>query len=74
MGRLWRRRAEPWPVLAMLFGIPWALAGGGPGGAIGGQAIGMLICVGGRAWVLRDARARTGNAGGLGRASGVGRT
>jgi O-antigen/teichoic acid export membrane protein len=26
----------------LLFGVPWALAGGGPGGAIAGQALGLL--------------------------------
>lgn len=37
----------------ILFGIPWALAGGGAGGAIGGQALGMLAVLFGAAFVLR---------------------
>jgi O-antigen/teichoic acid export membrane protein len=40
-------------VSRMLFGIPWALAGGGAGGAIGGQALGMLAVLLAAAFVLR---------------------
>jgi O-antigen/teichoic acid export membrane protein len=44
----------------VVFGIPWAAAGGGAGGAITGQAIGMLICLGGLLWMLRSHLRRTG--------------
>lgn len=46
----------------LLFGIPWALAGGGAGGAIAGQALGMLFCLAGLIWILRPHVRRTGNA------------
>jgi O-antigen/teichoic acid export membrane protein len=46
----------------LLFGIPWALVGGGAGGALAGQAIGMLFCLSGLIWVLRHHVRRTGNA------------
>ncbi|MBV9820234.1 MAG: hypothetical protein JOZ07_18035 [Solirubrobacterales bacterium] len=46
----------------VVFGIPWALAGGGAGGALGGQAIGILLCFGGLLWVLRYHVRRTDNA------------
>lgn len=46
----------------LLFGIPWALAGGGAGGALAGQAIGILACFGGLMWLLRPHVRRTGNA------------
>lgn len=36
------------------FGVPWVLAGGGAGGAIGGQAVGAAVVVLGTAWLLRD--------------------
>jgi O-antigen/teichoic acid export membrane protein len=36
------------------FGVPWAAAGGGSGGAVGGQAIGMLVVLLGVAWILRE--------------------
>ena len=42
-----------------VFGIPWAAAGGGAGGAIMGQAIGMLICLAGLVWMLRTHLRRT---------------
>lgn len=38
----------------LAFGIPWAAGGGGAGGALGGQALGMLACLGGVLWMLRD--------------------
>lgn len=41
-------------VSRLAFGIPWAATGGGAGGAIGGQALGMLVCLGGVLWLLRD--------------------
>jgi O-antigen/teichoic acid export membrane protein len=37
----------------LVVGMPWALAGGGAGGAIGGQAIGMSLCLAWLAWLLR---------------------
>jgi O-antigen/teichoic acid export membrane protein/SAM-dependent methyltransferase len=48
--------------MRLLLGIPWALAGGGAGGAIAGQAIGMLFCLAGLVWLLRPHVRRTGNA------------
>ena len=42
-------------------GVPWAAAGGGPGGAIGGQAIGLLVVLGGSAWLLRRNVRRRGS-------------
>jgi O-antigen/teichoic acid export membrane protein len=41
-------------VSRLAFGIPWAASGGGAGGAIGGQALGMLVCLAGVLWLLRD--------------------
>jgi O-antigen/teichoic acid export membrane protein len=35
------------------FGVPWVEAGGGPGGAIAGQAVGMIVVLLGSAWLLR---------------------
>ncbi|MGH2713122.1 MAG: lipopolysaccharide biosynthesis protein [Thermoleophilaceae bacterium] len=35
------------------FGVPWAAAGGGSGGAVGGQAIGLFVVLAGAAWILR---------------------
>ena len=35
------------------FGVPWAWAGGGAGGAIAGQAIGMLVVVVVALWLMR---------------------
>ena len=40
-------------VSRIAFGVPWALAGGGPGGAVGGQAIGLAFVLAGAAWLLR---------------------
>lgn len=40
-------------VSRVAFGVPWASAGGGPGGAIGGQAIGLAVVLVGAAWLLR---------------------
>ena len=37
----------------LAIGLPWALSGGGAGGAIGGQAIGMSLCLAWLMWVLR---------------------
>jgi O-antigen/teichoic acid export membrane protein len=36
------------------FGLPWAAIEHGPGGALGGQAIGMLIVLGVTLWLLRN--------------------
>jgi O-antigen/teichoic acid export membrane protein len=41
-------------VSRIAFGVPWAAAGGGSGGAIGGQAIGLSVVLIGAAWLLRD--------------------
>lgn len=41
-------------VSRIAFGAPWAASGGGSGGAIGGQAIGLLVVLIGAAWLLRD--------------------
>jgi O-antigen/teichoic acid export membrane protein len=41
-------------VSRIAFGVPWAAAGGGSGGAVGGQAIGLLAVLLGAAWMLRD--------------------
>ena len=38
----------------LAFGVPWALAGGGAGGAIGGQAIGLLVITALFAWRYRE--------------------
>ena len=38
----------------VVFGLPWAAAGGGAGGAIAGQAIGMLVCLAGAVLAVRD--------------------
>ena len=40
-------------VSRLLFGVPWAEAGGGAGGAIGGQAVGMGACLVVLVWMLR---------------------
>jgi O-antigen/teichoic acid export membrane protein len=37
----------------LLFGIPWALSGGGAGGAIAGQALGLVVVLGVVAWSSR---------------------
>lgn len=36
------------------FGVPWAVAGGGAGGALVGQALGNAFAIGVVAWMLRD--------------------
>jgi O-antigen/teichoic acid export membrane protein len=41
-------------VSRIAFGVPWAAANGGSGGAVGGQAIGMLVVLIGAAWILRE--------------------
>jgi len=41
-------------VSRIAFGVPWAVAGGGSGGAVGGQAIGLAVVLVGAAWILRD--------------------
>lgn len=46
----------------LIFGLPWALAGGGAGGALAGQAIGMLACLAALMWLMRVHVRRTGNA------------
>lgn len=38
----------------LLFGVPWAVAGGGPGGAIAGQALGLIFVHLVAAYVYRD--------------------
>jgi O-antigen/teichoic acid export membrane protein len=35
-------------------GVPWVIAGGGAGGAIGGQALGVAVVLAGTAWLTRD--------------------
>ncbi len=47
-----------------LFGVPWVQAGGGSGGAIAGQAVGIAACLLGLLWVLRGYVRRTGSAAG----------
>lgn len=42
------------------FGVPWAEAGGGAGGAIGGQAIGGFIVLIAALWILRNLWATRG--------------
>lgn len=39
--------------MRIVFGVPWVLAGGGSGGAIAGQALGILVGLGFVAWLLR---------------------
>ncbi|HYF24784.1 MAG TPA: hypothetical protein VD931_03510 [Baekduia sp.] len=51
-------------VARILFGVPWAEAGGGSGGAIAGQAVGTGVCLLGLLWLLRHHVRRTGNAAG----------
>jgi O-antigen/teichoic acid export membrane protein len=41
-------------VSRIAFGVPWAAADGGSGGAVGGQAIGMFVVLAGAAWILRE--------------------
>jgi O-antigen/teichoic acid export membrane protein len=40
-------------VSRIAFGVPWVEAGGGSGGAIGGQAIGLLVVLIGAGFILR---------------------
>ncbi len=47
----------------LAFGVPWALAGGGAGGAIAGQAIGTALCLAGLIWMLRRDLGPAGGAG-----------
>jgi O-antigen/teichoic acid export membrane protein len=46
----------------LVFGLPWAAAGGGAGGAIAGQAFGMLICLAALFWILREHVGHNGQA------------
>ena len=60
-----RFAAFGWVVLAaaasrLLFGVPWALGGGGAGGAIAGQAIGLIAVLGVVAWSSRKWLLRRG--------------
>ncbi|HVL97140.1 MAG TPA: oligosaccharide flippase family protein [Solirubrobacteraceae bacterium] len=48
-------------VSRIAFGLPWAWAGGGAGGAIGGQAIGQLVVLVGALWVMRRHFRRRGS-------------
>lgn len=36
------------------FGLPWAAVEHGAGGALGGQAVGMILVLGATAWLMRD--------------------
>jgi len=47
-------------VARIAFGVPWAWAGGGAGGAIAGQALGVAVVLAVSAWVLRDLFPRRG--------------
>jgi O-antigen/teichoic acid export membrane protein len=40
-------------VSRLAFGVPWAAIEHGPGGALGGQAVGMLVVLAGWAWLMR---------------------
>lgn len=42
------------PITRIAFGVPWAAADGGAGGALGGQAVGTVLALMGAAWLLRD--------------------
>lgn len=48
-------------VSRIAFGVPWVAAGGGPGGAIAGQAVGLIVVLVGSAWVLRHNVRRRGS-------------
>lgn len=48
-------------VARLLFGVPWVEAGGGSGGAIGGQALGMALCFGVLLWIMRGHVGRGGS-------------
>ncbi len=41
-------------VSRIALGVPWVLAGGGAGGAIGGHALGVAVVLAGTAWLTRD--------------------
>lgn len=41
-------------VSRLAFGVPWVLLGGGAGGAIAGQAVGVAVVLVGTTWLLRD--------------------
>jgi O-antigen/teichoic acid export membrane protein len=47
-------------VSRIAFGVPWALQGGGAGGAIAGQALGLLVVTVGVAWRYRSWLLRRG--------------
>lgn len=49
-------------VSRVVIGVPWAEAGGGAGGAVAGQAVGMGVCLLALLWVMRHQVRRTGNA------------
>lgn len=53
----------------VLFGVPWAKAGGGAGGALGGQAVGTAVVVVVIVWLIRDLLRRDGT--GAGRAGAM---
>lgn len=60
-----RFAAFGWVVFAgaasrLVFGVPWALSGGGAGGAIAGQAIGLIAVLGVVAWSSRNWLLRRG--------------
>lgn len=48
----------------LLFGIPWAEAGGGAGGALAGQGVGMILVLFGGMWALRAYWRREGTGAG----------
>ena len=41
-------------VSRLAFGVPWAAIEHGPGGALGGQAVGMLVVLAGSGWMMRS--------------------
>jgi len=47
-------------VARVAFGVPWVELGGGSGGAIAGQGLGMLVVLVVALWLLRDRLARRG--------------
>lgn len=53
----------------VVFGVPWASAGGGAGGALAGQAIATAVVVVAITWLLRDRLKRDGT--GAGRAGAL---
>lgn len=48
-------------VAGIAFGVPWALAGGGAGGAIAGRALGMAVVLLGALFMLRKLRIARGS-------------